>query len=557
MLSYTDMLSYTEVSYADTKEIREDLSLLIVTATPIETWAVHNSLKPFPGYDKILQIYYENQTYYIGVFGAYAIIHVQCEMGSSSRESSIITVINAIDCWKPKAIVMVGIAFGSNAKEQNIGDVLVSEAVFPYDIQRVGKETINRGHITPSGVKLLNRFKNIKGWKYVLPYEKEAKIFFGTIICGESLVDNLDYKKDLLKACPYAKGGDMESYGVCSSAESKNLEWIIIKGICDYGDGNKFLNKEENQKVAAEAATSLCLAVFLSKCAFDDLNFSPIREEDKNIANSNIIIERQLVKKVLFEVYSREYDDYYLVRQKDYELQNDLNFFDIWISGPSGSGKTCSILRNLIRANKEYRQILLGVCSGYKIEKLFYKIYSELLKILEPSAETSLRLANIDLEETIGKILDLLQKHFNNKKIYVLIEEIPVDSIKFFKKFVQSVSSLLINRTNNYPCANIKFIFSTIQAPKEHIPPFQKKVCQYIKFVDQEYWEEKEMEQLLSIITNALNINFSNEEKRHIIIELKGLPRLIKHFVQYYIDYRNIPAYSIDRIIQKTKDQLL
>ncbi len=175
MLSYTDMLSYTEVLYDDTKEIREDLSFLIVTATPIETWAVHNSLKPFPGYDKILQIYYKNQTYYIGVFGAYAIIHVQCEMGSISRDSSIITITKAIDCWKPKAVVMIGIAFGSNADEQNIGDVLVSEAVFPYDIQRVGKEKIHRGHTIRTGVKLLNRFRNTQGWKYDLSNKKEAK----------------------------------------------------------------------------------------------------------------------------------------------------------------------------------------------------------------------------------------------------------------------------------------------------------------------------------------------------------------------------------------------
>lgn len=95
--------------------------------------------------------------------------------------------------------------------------------------------------------------------------------FFGSILSGEKLIDNNSYKNLLFKQFPNAIGGEMEGYGIYSACANQNLsEWIIIKGICDWADGNKNKNKDENQRIAVESAVSFCKSVF-SESVFSEL----------------------------------------------------------------------------------------------------------------------------------------------------------------------------------------------------------------------------------------------------------------------------------------------
>ena len=114
---------YLELPYLDAENERAEISFLIITATKAETNVLHKNLKPFPGHSKILKVYHKGQTYYLASFGCYAIVHVQSGMGSTSFNGSIITVTEAIESWQPKAVVMIGIAFGIDKNRQNIGDV--------------------------------------------------------------------------------------------------------------------------------------------------------------------------------------------------------------------------------------------------------------------------------------------------------------------------------------------------------------------------------------------------------------------------------------------------
>ncbi len=275
-------VNYIEVSHTELQAIQKKLSLLIVTATKIETENLHNQLAPYCACNGIIQTYHENQTYYIGIFGAYAVVHVQCSnMGAISIGGSLNTVRDAIDCWKPKAVVMIGIAFGVNRKKQNIGDVLVSESIIPVGIKRVGERDIYRGPVPQGGTILLNRFKNIRGWSCELPEEKKAKYSVAPLLSGESLIDNIAYRNELLNNFPEAKGGEMEGFGLYSAANSKKLEWVVVKGICDFADGKKHVNKSKNQNVASRTAVSLCLNVFSSKIAFKALDIIPITKQDQ------------------------------------------------------------------------------------------------------------------------------------------------------------------------------------------------------------------------------------------------------------------------------------
>ncbi len=280
---------YEEIELSDVLEIKGILSFLLITATDLETDHIHKILKPLPNYKKILKTYNQSFTYYIGVLGEYCLVHIQSDMGSVSRGGSLTSITHAIQDWQPKAVIMIGIAFGLFSDKQAIGDVLISEAIIPYDNKRVGEvETISRSPIPPSGSILLNRFKNIKDWSFKLPDGNDAKTIPGHILSGESLVDNLAFKKELIKKYPNAKGGEMEGAGVFAASSIYNKEWIIVKGICDYGE-NKGENKEAFQKLAIESATSLCLHAFSSRIAFKDLGFIPL---DSHQVKKNQIIRK-------------------------------------------------------------------------------------------------------------------------------------------------------------------------------------------------------------------------------------------------------------------------
>lgn len=179
------------------------------------------------------------------------------------EEEEISTAISAL---QPKFVLMVGIAFGIDAVKQNIGDVLASEHILPYEIQRVGSDQIVwRGSKPEASNTLRNNFKNLRGWEYSLPNGEEANLELCDILSGEKLIDNLNLRNQLVQQFPTANGGEMEGAGLYAACQDKGVEWILIKSICDFADGNKGSGKKEKQALAIETALDACLYVFNKK----------------------------------------------------------------------------------------------------------------------------------------------------------------------------------------------------------------------------------------------------------------------------------------------------
>lgn len=267
---------YDEVESSYIDSIINQFNLLLVTATKIEKETLHLHLKPIEGRSKLIKIHQGKQTYFLGVFGRYNIVHVTCDnMGSTSPQASIATTIDAINYCKPTVVLMMGIAFGKG-RPQRIGDVLVSETVTPYEIQRVGrKNTINRGTPGAACTILLNRFKHTTDWGHKIRQRTPA-IIPGEILSGEKLVDNKTYKKELFVNFPNAKGGEMEGTGIYTACDGRVKHWLIVKAICDWGDGNKKKRKKHNQTIAANSAIDLCSHIFSSPYAFKDVSLQPV-----------------------------------------------------------------------------------------------------------------------------------------------------------------------------------------------------------------------------------------------------------------------------------------
>ncbi|WP_460204632.1 5'-methylthioadenosine/S-adenosylhomocysteine nucleosidase family protein [Scytonema sp. NUACC21] len=248
--------------------LKQEIDVVIITATDVELKAVAKLLKPYPKRKKVLLAYVGPETYYLGKFGEYNTVVTKCRMGSIGEGSVILATEQAQRLWSPKVVIMVGIAFGKDPNKQNIADVLVASQIISYEQQRLGEEIVYRGSIPPSNTTLLNRFENVQNWKFARPDGSHCSLIIGAVLSGEKLVDNPNFKAQLFKQFPQAVGGEMEGAGLCAASGRVGTAWILVKSICDWGDGKKH---KKYQPLAAASAASLVHYVLSQKTVLNSI----------------------------------------------------------------------------------------------------------------------------------------------------------------------------------------------------------------------------------------------------------------------------------------------
>ena len=253
-------------------QFRRDLSprpTLLITATEVELWAVLSYMTPKKGKRAIRRGHIGKETYYLGRYGVEDVILTMCGMGSMGRDSVILATQEAIAQFSPKAIFLVGIAFGRGTSKQALGDVLVASQIISYEQQRVGeKQVVHRGVVVETGPTLLNRIRQALDWVFVGQDGRRSRMLIGPVLSGEKLVDRASYKEGLFDSFPQAIGGEMEGAGLYAAAARSGLEWIVVKGICDWADGSK---TDDAQPLAAAAAASLVHHVLSNRFVLESL----------------------------------------------------------------------------------------------------------------------------------------------------------------------------------------------------------------------------------------------------------------------------------------------
>jgi len=358
--------------------LSSDKLILLITATEIEADALLQKLSPLNGQDSILNVHYNNHTYNVAKLSQYNVVHVQCaSMGMIKRDASITTTMEAIDDWNPDAVIMLGIAFGKDERTQKIGDVLVSKSIIDYDSQRISKDSITlRNNDVESGKLLYSRFSAAKYWRHSLTKSTTAKIICGAILSGSKLIDNPDYKSDLLTLYPSAVGGEMEGYGIYSSCTSKNIyEWIIVKGICDWADGNKNSGKVAKQKRAAESAVSLCYTVFSQPDIFQDLPINTKRIRASSSFDNYLTISPP---RVGTEFMHRDSFVHELINKLE-----KVNHRIMLMNGLGGVGKT-SIARTIYHSLKKNFRYVAWLEYNNDLDSSFLKSLNIFLDIPDP-----------------------------------------------------------------------------------------------------------------------------------------------------------------------------
>jgi nucleoside phosphorylase len=254
--------------------------ILLITATGTESQAVLEIFEKAtghrakPGGGEL--VYFD-----LGVVGGRRVFLIQtANMGAAVLGGALQTTEKGIEMLKPSTVIMVGIAFGINETKQKIGDVLVSTHLRPYDLQRMGDEIIFRDAKPDASSKLLQLCRSS-----YLTWQR-SKVRFGVILTGAKLVDNIDYRKQLHSLEPEAIGGEMEGQGVYVACQDKKLDWILVKAICDWGDGNKNIpQKDEYQQIAATNAVSFVLHA---------LQFTDSSPKDKLLTGSGSTLPDEL-----------------------------------------------------------------------------------------------------------------------------------------------------------------------------------------------------------------------------------------------------------------------
>lgn len=285
-----------DLNKKETKSLKVRImsSILLIAVNDIETKYVLSKLKPFES-NKIYRSYDNNFTYTIGKFGICNAIHIRSGMGTFEKDSISTVTECAIKFWKPRFILMIGVAWGSNENKQKIGDILISKAVLPYEHAKITESMyIPRTAPKESGAVLYERFKNSYNWEHHIDNRK-VKIFRGMILSGDKLLDDKILRDRLCKAIPEAIGGDMESAGLSYTATKYNVnEWIMVKGISDWGYDKQHKRKEKYQRIAIESATSLCLHICNNRAALEKfLNNKNNRIKSMNNITNELVHRRR------------------------------------------------------------------------------------------------------------------------------------------------------------------------------------------------------------------------------------------------------------------------
>src|SRR2546421_4772550 len=237
---------------------RPKTDLLLVTVTEVEAKTVLNA---FPAWDRS---FIGDKTYYnLGIIGGARTAMVQSEMGAGGQGGALLTIWEGIQALSPSTVIMVGIAFGLQPDKQHIGDILVSQRIRDYNPKKVSIDAYNqpqtslRGDLVSVPIRPLDRFRaGAKDWS------EPPRVHFGLILSGDHLVNNLAYREQLHQLEPEAIGGEMEGAGLYAAAQRRKVDWLLVKAICDWADGNK---EDTYQLQAANNAARFTLHVIAQR----------------------------------------------------------------------------------------------------------------------------------------------------------------------------------------------------------------------------------------------------------------------------------------------------
>ena len=270
---------------------------IIITANSVENAIITRDLMESCNIKLPEKITEDNQLYQFFTLQNHNITHIVPQRTSSFSENgsadAVRSVLDRIDMSnsKLKAIFSIGVAYGVNPnvfnenKDQNIGDVLVSNRLIRWDAYikiKNGEIQYNERDIVFVAEKILAGCKEYLQRKN-MPRSKEIDIgqfnwHLGTLLCGNAVIDDVFFKNALLNAFKlYGNtdeivGGEMEGSGIWFACKNTNVPIMIIKGICDWAENKNGWDVVE-QKGLSNDLIKDCIQAYATHNAYKTLEF--------------------------------------------------------------------------------------------------------------------------------------------------------------------------------------------------------------------------------------------------------------------------------------------
>lgn len=228
---------------------RERADFLFITALPEERDAL---LRKLPGARRVpprqSDIYVYFQAELSAGDGAREYRLAILPLLGMGRVNAATAATDAIKRWRPKYVVLVGIAGGIAERQVAIGDLLISEQIVDYELQKITERgTEVRWAVHKASRRLYAAAMNVLGddWTKrideprLTPGRPQAHI--GPIASGDKVIAVGDVLREYRSVWPSLIGVEMEAAGVATAcfAAANQPEFFMVRGVSDLADAAK------------------------------------------------------------------------------------------------------------------------------------------------------------------------------------------------------------------------------------------------------------------------------------------------------------------------------
>lgn len=181
------------------------------------------------------------------------------------------TTITAIHKWKPKFILLVGIAGGVAAAGVRVGDVVISDQVADYQIQKITpRNTQVRWNVHQVDARFIAAAQNLKvtAWQKLItvprPTKGVPKRHVGPIASGPNVIAYDQVLAKYQSTWPKLIGVEMEAGGAATAAHNsaERPGFFMVRGVSDLADEQKgSASVEKWRAYACDVAAAYAIAL--------------------------------------------------------------------------------------------------------------------------------------------------------------------------------------------------------------------------------------------------------------------------------------------------------
>lgn len=251
---------------------------VIITALEEERDAV---LSKLPGYRKLAPARDDIRVYYTAAMpvkfsdntqGEYSVV-VTTLLGMG-RVQAADAAKAAIYRWQPRYVLMVGIAGGIAEARVKVGDILISNQIVDYELQKLTTSGAQiRWEVHRADPRLLSAVSDFPYalWKKEIAIERpgpgDPTRHVGPIASGDKVIALADVPQSYREMWPKLIGVEMEAGGVATAAfQSANPPgFFMIRGVSDLADAKKgSRNVERWRSYACDVAAAYTIGLLKS-----------------------------------------------------------------------------------------------------------------------------------------------------------------------------------------------------------------------------------------------------------------------------------------------------